>query len=1366
MENGNHPPYGHHNVGGSYYPQQQPLYPPQGTYPMPTSPPPGYPSQQPPPSGQNPQGYLTNSIQHPPPAGGYGQPGIPPAQPSYTSPYQQPGSQYQWQPSQSQNQHGGQPSYCGYLPQSTGSFEPSAPQYAQQLSPPQTLGYPPPSPSASNGYNPQNPPPLPPRSPAAQMSFAPPPVTAVSSKTTGTLGRLGARVAGTVQSKVKDYLAAKQDNIQSASLGPKPSGTTAAFMPSYGHAQPSQPWQAPNVGASSYPASGVPPVSHVPPPSGEYQTGPSPHSYHFDQATSSTPSPDRRPSQEPPSNVSMCAAASPPMIIAPAPPASSISGSSAPRPLTATPSPSPQDFNTSHSEPKPSTVPTSAPTELSVAQPTLTTGLPRPDQPDQVIGQGSQTAHTPSNPSMTWGWNMTFNPASQPLGQFVPQLNLTPMFTAPDGHQAVSDPVAQTTAPATSTEVLDSPGPSRQPPPSDAGTSQQRVLAELSADQAPHIPEKVPLQAVSQSLGPSSDQTGQSGPKSAGFQPYRPTKGSDGKPIPAKPASHMAPRPLNASEKTVNPNGKPKPKPKEFQPYRAPKTLSEENRDLDHSQNPGGQSAPGATSEPYATSSPSTAQSRTQPSFPLVSHSPSSQDPRAPTNASPTSVMALGDLITDHIQNLAISSAQTGSPRGSVPPRKPSCSNSSAATHNTGPGTHRSSSNAGGESLQSIYHDEYCPYPMLTTPMLAHGRSTASQDSSTPQPARFCYGAEPAHYPRSYYRHPQALSFPICTWCFNTYIAHTSQASAFPESLVVRAASVVCGFNVPRITKLLWPAAVKSGHLTDLVQFMEKRYPTLPTASADPENAKTAASSDAELTLIKPCKRRGQHVYSHEGYKWYTASTPSPSAQDLMVCEACYEDLVLATPAFAPKFTGPLPQPETEILACMVSAHPYLERALSRYGGTTADWEGFIQAANMRLELTQNEPTTSCNGLQRRVASCRWWTLKGYENTIASLPSGAVEFSLFCRTQASKHVVLCESCYLDAVVGTRFERIFEMVAEPPLEDMPAWDDERYNLPRWCTYSSGLNHAIADAFMAANMRKLSPQSLYTMLEEIASKPRCGQVPSGMQDGLFYKFTGAEGLDFGICEGHYGSTIKGFGLDQLFGDSPVQIPGQAFCAFHPAVVRADQWINKMNEAIDTGDFTIYRENVCKFAGIPICPRRDAVENRHWYGWPDCAICPDCFEQFASGTKLAEDMPWKNEFAECLVICSMYSPRQREMYNRACESGDVDRLLAACQERTKIWNRTVPRMTVLAAQKSIANGQAMLAAQLAHSHATSNAISFGDDGTRWTTSSGNTYQSCNGVLAEKYRNEAEALDAKVRGLDPTSESIHLAVLWESVE
>ncbi|KAM7183094.1 hypothetical protein V8F33_013810 [Rhypophila sp. PSN 637] len=1260
------------------------------------------------------------------------------------------------------------------MPQSTGSFEPSAPQYAQQLNPPQTLGYPPPSPSTSNGYNPQNPPPLPPRSPAAQMSFAPPPVTAISSKTTGTLGRLGARVAGTVQSKVKDYLAAKQDNIQPASLGPKPSGTTAAFMPSYGHTQPPQPWQAPNFGASSYPISAVPPVSHVPPPSGEYQTGPSPHSYHTDQATSSAARPDGHPSQEPSADVSLCAAASPPMITATAPPASSISDSSqsqapAPRPLAATPSPSPQHFNTFHSDPKPSTGPTSPPTELSVAQPALTTGLPRPDQPGQVIEQGSQTIHTPSNPSMTWGWNMTFNPASQPLGQLVPQLNLTPMFTAPNGHQAVSDPVAQATAPATSTEVLESPGPSRQPPPSDAGTSQQRVLAELSANQAPHIPNKVSLQEVSQSLGPSSDQTvqtvqtvqtGQSGPKSAGFQPYRPTKGSDGKSNPATPASHLAPRPLNAFERTVNPNGKPKPKPKEFQPYRAPEALSEENRDH-NSQNSGRQSAPGTTSQIYATSSPSAAQPRTQPSFPLDSHSPSSQDLRVPTNASPTSITALGDIITNHIQTLTISSAQTGSLKASNPPQSPSCSNNSTLSPKPQPDTGRSSTSAGG------YHDEYCPYPMLTTPMLAHGSSTASPDSSNPQPSRFCYGAEPAHYPRSYYRHPQALSFPICTWCFNTYIAHTSQASAFPESLVVRAASVVCGFHVPRITKLLWPAAVKSGDLTDLVQFMEKRYPTLPTASTDPDNATMAASSDAKLTLIKPCKRRGQHVYSHEGFKWYTASTPSPSAQDLTVCEACYEDLVLATPAFAANFTGPLPHPETQILACMIAGFPYLERALLRYGGTTADWEGFIQAANMRLELTQNEATTSCNGLQRRVASCRWWTLKGYENIIPSLPSEAVEFSLFSRTQASKHVVMCESCYLDAVVGTRFEQIFEMVAEPPLEDMPTWDQERYNLQRWCTYSSGQNHAIVDALLAANMRKLSPQTLYTMLEEIASKPRCGQVPSGMQDGLFYTLTDLERVgDFGICEGHYVSTIKGYGLDQFFGDSPVQFPGQAFCHFHPAVVRADQWINKMNEAIDTGDITVFHEHVRKLAGIPICPRRDAVEKRHWYGWPDCAICPDCFEQFASGTQLAEHMPWKNESAEYLVICSMYSPRQREMYNRACESGDVEGLLAACQERTKIWNRTVPRMTVLAAQKSIANNQAMLAAQLAHSHATSNAISFGDDGTRWTTSSGNTYQSYNGVLAEKYRNEAEALDAKVRGLDPTSESIHLAGLWESVE
>ncbi|KAM7189409.1 hypothetical protein V8F20_010139 [Naviculisporaceae sp. PSN 640] len=1431
MDSSNNTSYGHPSGGAPFYAPTQGQYPaPQGSYPTPIPPPPG-PGQE----GYYPQ---TGPPQQPS-APGYGQFGMPPAQPSYPAYGQQPGPGYQGQP------HSQGHSSYGLTSPSPATFEPNVPQYAQQLSPPPAYGSHSPSPAPNYGYNPQNPPPLPPRSPAAQYSFAPPPVTAISSKPTGTLGRLGAKVAGTVQSKVKDYLAAKQGNIQSATLDPgTPGSTSTPITQPYGYSHSSQPWQGQTAGAQSYSvaaqSANEPPYTYQPPPNSYPQPYTYPHAPGH-SSSSATSIPQSHSTQE-------SAPAAPVGIYGPQPitdlpqaVTSSSSASSAPVPNVS----SPASITTPAATPAPpatGTAPRPVPGSQSISaaapaplqgpqvQQTMCPELPESSQSGdapasvtpppakmaqttQPSQQSTQATTAPTESSMTWGWNLALNPASHPLGQAMPQVKLVPMFKS----SANSEPPLTANTPDTPGAL--SPVPS-VPPPSKAGHAPIPQIAPVPAQETPQMESPNPWPSSSRPVTISRSE-------SDGFQPYRPhaaadSTGTDGLPGTEPPSTERIEtsplKPLSSRPVLGDPAPKPKPEVQKFQPYRA--------HGNDHVASLQGGSRPpeppsNATTAKNAdpwfsqTSVLSTSLDGTKPtSSTASSHTPPatqahpaslSPGPRSaaqehppslapcpvPTQTPPAGqgnqqrpesaaspIIALGDAITNQLQNMSIigSGAKINPPAHSVHSVYPLEDTAEPAVNivlsrgresrehsqPTGPLVTRRASHG------PPYQDEYCPYPMLTSPMQPKVSSAAPK----PHQSRLCFESNPVPFPRFYYRHPKALSFPICSWCFNTYIAPTHLASAFPESLGVTASGVVCGFHVPRITKLLWPAALRSGDLTDLVVFMEKRYPTLPTATAVPRDARNSQGAGdkaapgtpgtGEVVLIKPCKPQGGTVFQFEDYRWYVSS----DSLGLLVCEACYEDLILATPSFADKFAGPFTQAEVNqhTLSCHFSAFPYIKRSLLRYGGPVGDWEAFSRNATMRLEMSNASTPIRCDGSKITLWSSRWWTLKGDGGLISSLPLES-DGSVYGRLQATDHFIMCEPCYMDAVAGSRFEEAFEMVAEAGSD---AWGDmDQSTIYRWCTYSSGKNHAIQDAFSAAEMRKLSPQTLHSMLKEIAAKPRCGQVPMGIQDGLFYNFPAAEHVDhFGICEGHFVSTVKAWDLDHLFGESPRLVPGQAYCAFHPAIPRAEQWIHKLNEALDTGDGSIYKENVRKFAAIPLCPRRDAVANRSWYGWPDCLICPDCFEQFAAGTKLIKEMSWNNQHADYLAICSMYSPRQRELYRRACETGDVRELLAVSAERTKIWNRTVPRMTVLAAQKVIAEGEAMLASQLAHTHASSNAISFGDDGKRWTTSSGNTYQSYDGVLAEKYRNEADQLYAKIRGMDPTSERLHLMQLWESVE
>ena len=115
-----------------------------------------------------------------------------------------------------------------------------------------------------------------------------------------------------------------------------------------------------------------------------------------------------------------------------------------------------------------------------------------------------------------------------------------------------------------------------------------------------------------------------------------------------------------------------------------------------------------------------------------------------------------------------------------------------------------------------------------------------------------------------------------------------------------------------------------------------------------------------------------------------------------------------------------------------------------------------------------------------------------------------------------------------------------------------------------------------------------------------------------------------------------------------------------------LRAVHLVGSLSRSADTRPLETY---ALEFASLPLCPRDEDAQNRRWYGWKDCTICPACYHEFARGTALAPRMQLKGETAPVSLMCEMYSPRMRALYVEACAKGDPAELLKASRKRRSL-------------------------------------------------------------------------------------------------
>lgn len=254
-----------------------------------------------------------------------------------------------------------------------------------------------------------------------------------------------------------------------------------------------------------------------------------------------------------------------------------------------------------------------------------------------------------------------------------------------------------------------------------------------------------------------------------------------------------------------------------------------------------------------------------------------------------------------------------------------------------------------GETLAT----DYFLYPMLAAPF-----------SDAPI-TRCCSGNSKVAQSRTWFFHPATPSFPICGFCYQTYIAPTKFGLEFASR---NEKGLHCHFHAPRITRILWPQALASGDMASVVAYMARR------------------STEFRFCGGPEGKRKS------DGIKWFLPPVLGDKGSP-GYCEACYEDLIVGGLFEGRLMAGVKEQPEEEEWHCASWNNGFTRMILK------GDWGHFLQHTAARFRLP------ACDSQVDATSQTRWWTLRGMG------PEAAVR--------------MCETCYLDSFKDSRWEGIVE-----------------------------------------------------------------------------------------------------------------------------------------------------------------------------------------------------------------------------------------------------------------------------------------------------------------------------------------------------
>ncbi|KAI1102709.1 hypothetical protein F4804DRAFT_312299 [Jackrogersella minutella] len=397
--------------------------------------------------------------------------------------------------------------------------------------------------------------------------------------------------------------------------------------------------------------------------------------------------------------------------------------------------------------------------------------------------------------------------------------------------------------------------------------------------------------------------------------------------------------------------------------------------------------------------------------------------------------------------------------------------------------------------------------------------------------------------------------------------------------------------------------------------------------------------------LIPDCKGI-EGVKGDVGIQWYKAK--SDEIPGFLSCQACHEDQIL-TNQFSANFEPTPPQPEGDTWACDVVV-PFIEKEYENRG-VMNDWAGFVSEAKARISIS------ACPGRGKTLAYGKKWFIP------RSGPDG---------------LVLCAGCYCDQVIHTGEEAKWEVA-----ESFTKAHDKHVQC------GMGI-FSIRIAMSRAHETK-NFELFWTAVHKLAKEKFCED--DGIEGGVWYSLP-SDPSNFGICAGCFVAIAEPLNVSQFFVRKREVQPADTKwrCCFSVVHPRFRQFMQQLLGMYYTLDSRSFDEFASVYASVTVCPRDEDAENRSWYGWMDCTICPECYHDFARHSPLAAKMDLKNTQLKTRAMCEMYSPRMRNLF-KECSDESPPRpgpLLAYSVQRRLVWAETVPQMRMMLLQAKMALNQ----------------------------------------------------------------------------
>ncbi|KAK7991448.1 hypothetical protein PG988_000242 [Apiospora saccharicola] len=527
-------------------------------------------------------------------------------------------------------------------------------------------------------------------------------------------------------------------------------------------------------------------------------------------------------------------------------------------------------------------------------------------------------------------------------------------------------------------------------------------------------------------------------------------------------------------------------------------------------------------------------------------------------------------------------------------------------------------------------HEFYYPFPSH-----AHGvspdqdgqseQANASSSSVALRPVTSCID-NPVTFNTTWYTHFAAPEFFICSRCYADHIASSQFRDAFHVAAPAEGEPRVCRFSSPRMKDDLWPKAVASDYLQPVTDWMQHR------------------------SRIADCKGFLPGVKGTEGVKWY-----APKLREYptwwAVCEACYEDRVKMFPQMDSHFR---PHPDThwpdQVWNCDLSV-PFIQKEFMKQG-PKGDWPTFVRESRAHGHIP------ACPGHEAHSALGRPW---------------------FRPVHGPNWLLLCAACFLNRVFHTS-----DAAKWAPDEQLSKMDKTMVRCPM---AQFNISMAMERAGETGDFALF-----WTAMNKLSQEKFCD--PRGITDGAWYTLHGV-GADAGyqVCSSCYVSIAEPWGVSQFFRRKINIPPGATLpCCMNPQHPRGREFFDLLLEMYYTQSPASLAAYADEYAAIPPCPRyhNGGVQDQgfRWYGWKECAVCPECYHEFARKHEaLAGLMTLKNEPIEkdgdgdAKVMCEMYSPRMRDLYllcnGTEQAAADPKPLLEFAAERRRVFAETYARV-----------------------------------------------------------------------------------------